>query len=99
MALVIGCNINADFNLDPEREWLNQAINSFGEEAMIYKDSKNLSHSYRFQVWLLHLEGYVKVKMMEWRFDSHDDVIKVKKFYHDQVMSLMSKIKEADKMN
>lgn len=46
-----------------------------------------------------HIEGRIKVRIMDWRFDSIDDVIKVKQAYHEKIMALISKLKEFDKMN
>ncbi len=99
VASVLGPDMNVNFSIEPEITWLSEAIEKYGEHGLIYKESQSGSNYYRYKVWLLHLEGHVKIRIMDWRFDSIDDVIKVKKEYHDKVMELVRKLKEFDKMN
>jgi len=95
----LGERLNADFTSDPEQTWMEEAIHEFGEEGMRYKNSKSLSHLYRYQIWLLHIEGRVKIRMMEMVFDSEEKIAEEKKHYHNRIMDLLARIKEYDKMN
>jgi hypothetical protein len=99
VAQLLGYKMSLDFSLPATYEWLCSALIEFGEDGWRYHDSKSGSNYYRFKVWLLHIEGRIKVKYLESINVTVAEINDEKQWYHREVNRLMTTVKGFDKLN
>lgn len=100
VAMLLGPKMEMNFSDPRACKWLLDAIEKYGEEGWRYHDSKSGSNYYRFKVWLLHIEGEVRIKYLEAiPFVTGREIEDEKAWYWKKVKEFMGRMKEYDKMN